>query len=105
MRSVVSPCGLWEIWVVGPDRYYEPVSECGPFRSERDALEAGSRLRDWLHLGVWSDALPADLLAAREGLRALGVDPARCEVWAVPQSPAVWPPPSPRLDRVRVAAN
>ena len=105
MRSVDSPIGRWEIWVVGPGRYYEPVSDCGTFGSERAAVEAASRLRDWLHLGVWSDSLPPDLLGLRDQLRECGVDPARCEVWAVPEHPTVWPPPSPRLDRVRVSAN
>lgn len=90
---------FWEIWVFAQPDFAEPVQECGLFcaddylwratpseaeqAAERQAQQMASRLRDWLHLGVWSEVLHPDLLPARQGLHACGIDPTTVMVEAV----------------------
>lgn len=88
-----SPANLqWEIWMFGPNGWRAPVDECGSFGSCEDAERMGSRLRDWLHLGVQHENLldnAADeydrvsLLTMREFLHQSRIDPAAVTVAAV----------------------
>lgn len=103
LSSPVLDVHYWEIWVFAKPDFSEPVQECGSFRAsehswratvaeaergaEDEAVRMASRLRNWLHLGVWSDHLHPDLYQAREGLRALGIDPARVMVSACKREP------------------
>lgn len=78
----------WEIWVVIPGRYSDPLQDCGLFGSQRDAELVAAAVRLWLHVGVWSDTALDDisplgreeLLFLRRGMQVLKLDLSRAHV-------------------------
>jgi len=102
---IVSPpktCAVYEVWIFAAPDHREAVSACGIYRAvntsdyathlvELEAVRMASRLRDYLHLGVWTDNLGdntddmddiAELRLLPEYLHSRGIDPARVLVAA-----------------------
>lgn len=86
--STLQPACQWELWVVIPGRYSDPLQDCGSFGSERAAELLAAAVRLWLHVGVWSDTALAELsplgreelLFLRRGMEVLKLDLATAHV-------------------------
>lgn len=86
--------GGYELWVTGPDGYFEPIDGTGcPDAGAAYLLAA--RVRNWLHLAVWAPGeMPEELLWLPSELRAVDVDPAACGVRVARLVGQLWPPPT-----------
>lgn len=92
MFSPVSGTDLYEIRVCTPNNRLEVFGSSLTYRSYREAAQVSGAISDWIHLGVWLDAVldtlslddQEDLFHMRQGLKADGVALGRVRVYPSP---------------------
>ncbi len=71
----------FELWLLVPGQYAEPLSDCGVYQSQRECGKVAGAVANWIALGVWDSLLNYlspdavdELLFIERGLTALAVD-------------------------------
>jgi hypothetical protein len=81
MVSATQTVQQYELWLIVPGQYSEPLGDCGLYESQQEAERVASVVRNWLHIGVWCSILDYldpeaqdALLFVRRGFAAMGID-------------------------------